>query len=140
MMNEAGRTETSDSPSLSGEKRKENPAAAVVIATETSVDDTKKMRSEENDKTDQQNQLRELKDFTKTESHQIVMEYVLQAYSQGGLSLQNFAAKHYVKERSFRGMIRKQVLWMVYVLSRLHAITSDNNPTVKVSCQVRSCV
>ena len=133
------------STQLSGKKRPGNPCVA---PTGTSGDGVKKGKSEENNglededmpvvgkKPEHNDPELGQKDLSQRQVRRIVKHYARQK-QKDKISLIEFAKQYNVKDRSLRGMIRGQVLHMLYTLSRLDAIVvTDKNPIAGVSGQV----
>ena len=142
-MTEAG-IGTSSTPS-SGKKRPGNP---LVAPKGTSGDGVKKGKSEENNglededmpvvgkKPEHNDPELEQKDLSPGQVRRIVRHYARQK-QKDKISLIEFAKQNNVKYRSLRGLIRGQVLHMLYTLSRLEAVVvTDKNPIAGVSGQV----
>ena len=142
-MTEAG-IGTSSTPS-SGKKR---PGKPCVAPKGTSGDGVKKGKSEENNglededmpvvgkKPEHNDPELEQKDLSPRQVRRIVRHYARQK-QKDKISLIEFAKQNNVKYRSLRGLIRGQVLHMLYTLSRLEAVVvTDKNPIAGVSGQV----
>ena len=142
-MTEAG-IGTSSTPS-SGKKRPGNPCVA---PKGTSGDGVKKGKSEENNglededmpvvgkKPEHNDPELGQKDLSPRQVRRIVRHYAKQK-QKDKISLIDFAKQNNVKYRSLRGLIRGQVLHMLYTLSRLEAVVvTDKNPIAGVSGQV----
>ena len=142
-MTEAG-IGTSSTPS-SGKKCPGNPCVA---PKGTSGDGVKKGKSEENNglededmpvvgkKPEHNDPELGQKDLSPRQVRRIVRHYAKQK-QKDKISLIDFAKQNNVKDRSLRGMIRAEVLHMLYTLSRLEAVVvTDKNPIAGVSGQV----